>query len=78
MTTNKDDGRGAAAPADCRETSDGPREPPPRLPRPDPPKEDEHGRVRNFQEPVAWLFGRQFLRSLRGLLLYSAFGRKRR
>jgi hypothetical protein len=76
VTTNKDDERGAAAPAECPETSDGPQNPPPRLPRPDPPKRDEHGHLRDFQEPVAWLFGRQFLRSLRGLLLYSAFGGK--
>jgi hypothetical protein len=31
---------------------------------------------RNFESPVAWLLGRQLLRSLKGILLYTAYGKK--
>lgn len=31
---------------------------------------------RKFEEPVAWLFGRQFVATLKGTLLYTAFGGK--
>jgi len=31
---------------------------------------------REFEKPVAWLLGKQLLNSLKGILLYSAYGGK--
>jgi len=78
VTTNKGEDGGPAAmhATNCEQTSDGPRQRPPQRSSQGPPKHDEYGRPRRFEKPVAWLFGRQLLRSLRGILLYSAFGGK--
>jgi len=77
VKNSEDAKRGAAAgpAANCETNSDGP---PLREPKPPqgPTKRDEHGHPREFQEPVAWLFGRQLIRSVKGILLYSAFGSK--
>ncbi len=79
MNNSEDVKRGAAAvpSANCDANSDGPplREPkPPQVP----PKSDpeDKDRPRKFETPVAWLFGRQLVRSLKGILLYSAYGSK--
>src|SRR5262245_26308832 len=32
--------------------------------------------TREFDGPVAWLFGRQLLGNIRGILLYAAYGKK--
>jgi hypothetical protein len=37
---------------------------------------DKGGRPREHQRPVAWLFGRQLVRSLKYTLIYTAFGEK--
>ena len=82
MNNSEDAKRGAAAgPAThCAQTSDGPplREPgPPGTPRPNPDDNpDNKDYSRKFEKPVAWLFGRQLVRSLKGILLYSAYGSK--
>lgn len=69
----------AKSPADhapqCIQTSDGPG--PPSPPRPEaPPRPDANGQLQKFEKPVAWLFGRQLIRSIKGILLYTAYGSK--
>lgn len=75
MTNSEDVKRGAAAgaPANCETNSDGPplRERPPAKERKLP-----DGSVRKLEGPVAWLLGAQLLRSIKGILLYSAYGKK--
>lgn len=68
-------GGGADPATNCTTTSDGPELREPQPPQ-GPPKLDENKRPRKFEEPVAWLFGRQLIRSVKGMLLYSAFGSK--
>lgn len=77
MNKSEDAKRGGPPPATyCPQTSDGPplRELSPQVP----PKRDheDKNRLRKFETPVAWLFGRQLIRSLKGILLYSAYGSK--
>lgn len=67
-------GGAAAGPsANCETNSDGP----PLRTRP-PAKERKmpDGSVRKFEGPVAWLLGSQLIRSIKGILLYSAYGKK--
>jgi hypothetical protein len=62
--------RGAA---DCETNSDGP-------PLRGRPRAKERrmpdGSVRKLEGPVAWLLGSQLIRSVKGILLYSAYGKK--
>jgi hypothetical protein len=83
VNNSEDAKRGAAAgpSTHCAQTSDGPplRDVPPQdPPKLDPEDKDQNGkpRPRKFETPVAWLFGRQLVRSLKGILLYSAYGSK--
>lgn len=74
MKNSDDAKRGAGGPpANCETNSDGPAlraRPPARARRmPD-------GTVRKFEGPVAWLLGSQLIRSIKGILLYSAYGKK--
>src|SRR5215216_3617238 len=39
-------------------------------------RSDESRGKRRFEAPVGWLLGRQLLRSLKGTLLYTTFGKK--
>src|SRR5688572_19511504 len=63
-----------SSPETCPQTSDGP---------PPGPDTGFFARLRagfraerKFDRPVAWLLGRQFIGSLKGLLLYTAYGKK--
>ncbi|MDT5268463.1 MAG: hypothetical protein QOH49_649 [Acidobacteriota bacterium] len=75
MKNSEDEKRGAAtAPATNSETnSDGPplQKPPSGKERPMP-----DGSMQKYEGPVAWLLGRQMMGSIKGILLYSAYGKK--
>ena len=75
MKNSEDVKRGAAAaPAtNCETNSDGP---PLRAPRPAKEREMADKTRRKFEGPVAWLLGSQLIRSIKGILLYSAYGQK--
>jgi hypothetical protein len=72
VKNSEDANRGAAA-ANCETNSDGPplRERPPARERKLP---DDS--TRKLEGPVAWLLGAQLIRSVKGILLYSAYGKK--
>ena len=71
---NEDENRASAAsPANCETNSDGP---PLRAPRPAKEREMADKTRRKFEGPVAWLLGSQLIRSIKGILLYSAYGQK--
>jgi hypothetical protein len=74
VNNSEDAKRGGAAPAtNCETNSDGP---PLRKPRPAKERRMPDGSVRKFEGPVAWLLGAQLIRSIKGILLYSAYGKK--
>ncbi len=75
MKISEDANRGAAAgpAASCETNSDGP---PLRAPRPAQVRQMPDGTQRKLEGPVAWLLGSQLIRSIKGILLYSAYGQK--
>ncbi|HEX8336440.1 MAG TPA: hypothetical protein VF621_06900 [Pyrinomonadaceae bacterium] len=66
-------GAGAGPAAGCETNSDGP---PLRAPRPAKQRVMADKTERKFEGPVAWLLGSQLIRSIKGILLYSAYGQK--
>lgn len=75
MKNSEDVKRGSAAgpAANCETNSDGPplRERPPAKVQ-----KLRDGSTRKLEGPVAWLLGAQLIRSIKGILLYSAYGKK--
>ena len=65
--------RAAGSAAGCETNSDGP---PLRAPRPARVRKMPDETERKLEGPVAWLLGSQLIRSIKGILLYSAYGQK--
>ena len=75
MNNSEEINRGAAAGpgAGCETNSDGPAL---RAPRPARVRKMPDKTERKLEGPVAWLLGSQLIRSIKGILLYSAYGQK--